>query len=127
MQGSDWLTVAQQEFTWVTTQYETRVQNKADYQGIEMFASQAYARLGYVAYQRNNKDVAISFIQKAIMISSPFYKGEYTALLGDIYAATGSKDQAIQEYQSAIAIAEANGDAQSVQKYQQKLQAISGP
>lgn len=126
IQGTDWLTVAQQEFTWVTDQYETRRQNQGDYQGIETFASHAYARLSYVAYQRNNKDAAISLLQKAIPISSPFYKGEYTSFLGDICAATGSKEQAIQYYQSAIAIAQGNGDPQSVKRYQQKLQAVSG-
>ncbi len=124
MAGDDWLTNAQNEFIWVTNQYETRKENDQDIEGIKSLASHAYARLGYIAYQRGQPEPAITWLQKAVEIASPYYQGSYTSLIGDIYAATGQKEQAIQAYEDARAIAEANGDGISVKKYQGKLQAI---
>lgn len=122
--GSDWLTMAHNEFTWVADQYEVRKQKNEGYEGIEPFASHAYARLGYIAYQRGDPQAAITWFKKAVDIASPYYQGLYTSIIGDIYAAIGQREQAIQAYEEAIAIAEANGDGTSVEEYEKKLQAI---
>ena len=122
--GNDWLTSAQGEFTWVVNQYETRKQNNTAFEGVKPLASHAYARLGYIAYQRGNPEPAITWLKKAVEIASPYYQSSYTSLIGDIYAATQQKELAIQAYGDAIAIAEANGDGVSIKKYEEKLQAI---
>lgn len=120
----DWLTKAQDEFTWVVKQYESRKQNNSGYEGIQSLASHAYARLGVIAYLRNDADTAISWHKKAVEIASPYYQGFYTAFLGDIYAAIGKKDEAIQSYNDAISIAERNADVVSLKAYETKLNAL---
>lgn len=124
LEGSDWLKEAQNEFNWVIGQYEIRKQKNEGFEGIEPFASHAYARLGYIAYQRGDPQAAISWLQKAVVIGSPYYQGLYTSLMGDIYAATQQKEEAIQSYEDAIAIAEANGDGTSVSEYETKLETV---
>jgi tetratricopeptide (TPR) repeat protein len=125
LEGKDWLAQAQNEFNWVTNQYETRKQKNEDFEGIEPFVSHAYARLGYIAYQRGGGSrAAIPWFKKAVAIASPYYQGLYTSMMGDIYAATEQKEAAIQAYEDAIAIAEANADPASVSEYKAKLETI---
>jgi tetratricopeptide (TPR) repeat protein len=124
--GGDWRAIADQEFTWLIQRYESNPQSEVS-QSIQYLASHSYARLSYLAYQRNDANAAIAFLQKAIPISSPDWKGAYTANLGDIYAAIGQKDKAREAYQQAIAIAIGNADADSAATYQQKLNSVSGP
>jgi tetratricopeptide (TPR) repeat protein len=121
--GQDWLSSAQKEFSWVTNLYESRKEKSNDYQGIESLASHSYARLGYIAYQRGDTEKAISWFQKAVDIASPYYQGYYRSFMGDIFAATGHKAEALESYNEAIAIAEMKADADSMKSYQEKLQA----
>lgn len=120
----DWLTVSQEEFKWVVDQYESRKQNSGNYESLKSLASHAYARLGYISYQRNDAQVAIESLKKSVEIASPYYQGLYTAMMGDIYTATGKKAEAAQAYEDAIAIAEQNADAASLKSYQVKLNAL---
>jgi len=119
----DWLSTAAQEFTWVVDQYESRKKNDDDYQGIESLASHSYARLGYISYTRGDPETAITWFQKAVEIASPYYQGFYLSLIGDIYAATGHKEEALNYYAEAIEIAEMEADAASMQRYEEKMQA----
>jgi len=119
----DWLSYAQKEFTWVIDLYESRKKNNNDYQGIESLASHSYARLGYIAYQRRDADQAIAWFEKAVEIAPPYYQAYYRSVIGDIFAATGHKEEAIQNYREAIAIAEMNADGVSMDRYEEKLQA----
>lgn len=119
----DWLSVAQREFNWVVDRYESDPGSDVP-QSIQYLASHAYARLGWLAYRRNDAESAISYLNQAITIASPTYQGEYSALLGDVYAAVEQTENAIASYQRAIVIAESNGEAESVKKYQDKLDSI---
>ncbi len=143
----DWLTKAQEEFTWVVDQYEMRKQSSSDYENqrslaayfnlrapceaqlcdyesLQSLASHSYARLGYIAYKDNDADGAIVWIKKSVEVASPYYQGYYSSLMGDIYAASGKKEQAAESYNDAIAIAEQNADAASLKTYQAKLSAL---
>jgi predicted negative regulator of RcsB-dependent stress response len=120
----DWLTVSQEEFKWVVDQYESRKQNRGNYESLKPLVSHAYARLGYISYQRNDAQAAIESLKKSVEIASPYYQGLYTAMMGDIYTATGKKAEAAQAYEDAIAIAEQNADAASLKSYQAKLNAL---
>jgi tetratricopeptide (TPR) repeat protein len=121
--GDDWASIAEQEFTWVTARYEADKNSNAP-KSIQYFASHAYARLGYLAYQRNDADSAIAHLQSAVALASPIYQAEYSSLLGDVYVAMGQTENAIESYQQAIAIAIGNGDAESAQKYREKLASV---
>ena len=120
---ADWIAKAKDEFTFVVTEYE------AGDTSLKSLASHTYYRLGLCAFYRNSKDPsqAIALIEKAISIASPFYRAEYTAGLGSLYKYLGEKENAIQAYEDAIAIAESNGDAKSAQKYQQALDELMQP
>jgi tetratricopeptide (TPR) repeat protein len=143
----DWQTKAQNEFTWVVDQYEKRKQSSSDYENqrslasyfnlrapceaqlcdfesLQSLASHSYARLGYIAYKRNDADGALGWLKKSVETASPYYQGFYTSMMGDIYAATGKREQAIESYNDAIAIAEQNADAASLKTYQAKLSAL---
>lgn len=120
----DWLATAQEEFTWVINQYEARKQNGGDYETMQPQTADAYARLGYVANKRGDPDSALAWFKKSTEIASPYYRGYYTSRMGDIYASIGKKDEAIQAYDDAIAIAEQNADAASLKAYQAKLDAL---
>jgi tetratricopeptide (TPR) repeat protein len=120
----DWLAAAQDEFTWVVNQYETRKQNSGNYESLKSLASHSYARLGVISYQHSDAQAAIASLKKSVEIASPYYQGFYTALMGDIYAATGDKEQAANAYNDAIAIAEQNADELSLKTYQAKLDAL---
>ncbi|MBI5935252.1 MAG: hypothetical protein HY867_16245 [Chloroflexi bacterium] len=124
--GEDWAFVAENEFMWVAARYEADAENE-DAQSIQSFAAHAYARLSYLAYYKHN-DVtsAIAFIQKAIPISPMIYQANYLSQLGDMYVVIGEKDKAIESYRQAIIIAN-DFDAQSVSKYQKKLDSVLGP
>jgi tetratricopeptide (TPR) repeat protein len=124
--GSDWRAAAEQEFTWVSERYETDPESDAS-KSIEYFASHAYARLGYLAYLRNDANAAIAFTQKAIPIAPAKDKADYLSLLGDYYVVVGQKDQASEAYQQALAIAIGNGDAAKAEKFQKKLDDVQGP
>jgi tetratricopeptide (TPR) repeat protein len=124
--GGDWLAEGEKEFTWVTGQYETRKQNDQGFEEIETIASKAYARLGYIAYQQGDPQAAIALFQKAIDIASPYDRGEFTATLGDIYGAIGEREQAIQAYDEAIDIANANGDPVSLDDYERRAKEVDG-
>lgn len=120
---ADWIAQAKDEFTFVVAEYE------AGDTSLESLASHTYYRLGLCAFYRNSKNPsqAIALIEKAISMSSLFYQAEYTAGLGSLYKYLGEKENAIQAYEDAIAIAESNGDAKSAQKYQQSLDELMQP
>jgi hypothetical protein len=133
---ADWIAQAKDEFTFVVAEYE------AGDVTLYSLASHAYFRLGECAYYRDLMNPeAIVLIEKAISMSSPFYQAEYTSLLGNLYHYRGKREKesgnldnyrkenekAIQTYEDAIAIAESNGDAKSVLKYQQALDKLSQP
>jgi tetratricopeptide (TPR) repeat protein len=124
--GEDWLAVAQDQFSQVTSQYETRKQKGEDSVEIESLAAHAYARLGYIAYKRQDPAAAIAWIDKAVPIASPYYQALYTSLAGDIYESAHQTEQARQAYRDAIEIAATNGDGTSVKEYKAKLQKIEG-
>jgi tetratricopeptide (TPR) repeat protein len=119
---ADWIAQAKDEFTFVIAEYE------AGDVTLYSLASHAYFKLGQCAFYRDVKDPqAIALIEKAISMSSLFYQAEYTAELGNLYKYLEEKENAIQAYQDAIAIAESNGDAKSAQKYQQALDEMMQP
>jgi tetratricopeptide (TPR) repeat protein len=122
--SQDLLTEAQREFTWITGQYETLKQSGGNYGALQSLASQAYGRLGYVAVKNNDANAAIAWLKKAVQIASPYYKGFYTAQMGDLYAVIGKKEEAVQAYNDAISIAEQNADVASLKDYQAKLDAL---
>ncbi|MDD2922119.1 MAG: tetratricopeptide repeat protein [Anaerolineales bacterium] len=122
--NQDWLAAAQDEFTWVTGQYESRKQSSGGYESLQSLTSHAYARLGYIAYKRGDTDASIGWLEKSVEIASPYYQGFYTSMIGDMYASAGKKDQAVQAYDDAIAIAEKNADSLSLKTYQAKLDAL---
>jgi tetratricopeptide (TPR) repeat protein len=121
--GEDWSERARREFTFVTQEYEEG--DKA----LETYAAHAYFRLGLIEYAQNKSDTsvetAIAWIRKAIALAPPFYKGEYSITLGNIYMNIGQNDMARQAYQEALGIAESNGDANSADKYQEMLEALN--
>ena len=123
--GADWLESARQEFAFVTQQYEGGDAT------LEVNASYAYWRLGLIEYLQNKSDTSvdtsIALVKKAISLAPPFYRGEYSVTLGNIYKNTGQKELAAQAYRDALAIAESNGDAQSAAKYKQILDAMDQP
>ena len=120
--GGDWIAKAKDEFTFVIADYE------AGDTSLKSLASHTYFRLGQCTYYRDLMDPqAIVLIEKAISIASPFYQAEYTAGLGNLYNARGEKENAIQAFEDAVAIAESNGDAKSVLKYQQALDKLLQP
>jgi Tfp pilus assembly protein PilF len=80
--------------------------------------------LGYVAVKNNDANAAIEWLKKAVQIASPYYKGFYTAQMGDLYAVIGKKEEAVQAYNDAISIAEQNADVASLKDYQAKLDAL---
>ncbi len=123
--GQDWSEIAKQEFTFVTKEYE------AGNTALETYAAHAYLRLGVIEYAQNKTDTAvdssIALIKKAISLAPPFYKGEYSITLGNIYKNVGQKDLAEQAYQDALAFAESNGDPKSYENYQKILDALNRP
>ena len=116
--GEDWLVRAKEEFLFVTRDYESGDTT------LESLASHSYFRLGIIAYYQGDPDSSISLIQKAIPMASPFSQGEFSAMLGDIYANLGRKDDAAKAYEEAISIAVSLGDEKSAQKYQDKLNGL---
>lgn len=125
--GDDWVTAAEQEFKWVVDRYETDPESDESL-SIQFFVSLAYARLGYLAYNlHNNANTAITYMQKAIALTSPVNKADYTSILGDIYVAIGQNDKAQEAYQQAIAIAIGNGDPTKAAKVQEKIDSLTGP
>jgi tetratricopeptide (TPR) repeat protein len=113
--GDDWLARARDEFIFVTQEYE------AGDAALESLASHSYFRLGIISYYQGNPNSSIPLIQKAIPLASPFSQGEFTSMLGDIYANLGKKEEAQKAYEDAVAIAESLGDQKRAQKYQDKL------
>ena len=124
--GDDWASIAEEEFGWVRARYEADPESEES-QSIKSFAAHAYAALSYLAYyEHSDVESAIKLMQQAIPIASHIYQDDYFSLLGDMYVVTGQKDKAIEAYQQAISIA-TGYDAESAQKYQQKLNSILGP
>jgi tetratricopeptide (TPR) repeat protein len=115
--GSDWLSLANAEFAFMVDDYESGDE------ALTSLAGHAYYRQGVIAYMQNDPDTAITLIKEAIPLVSRFYQGEYYAGLGDIYKNIGQKEQAIQAYEDALALAETDAIAE---KYQQKLNVASG-
>lgn len=125
--GGDWRAIAEQEFNWVVARYEADPESDAS-QSITSLASEAYARLSYIAYYfHSDANAAIAWLQKAIPLASLYKKGFYTASLGDMYVVIGETDRAIESYQQAIAIAIGAGDAESAENYQKKLDLVTVP
>jgi tetratricopeptide (TPR) repeat protein len=119
----DWLSSAQDEFTWVANQYESRKKSSSGYESLQSLASHSYARLGYISFMRGDAEAGIAWLKKSVEIASPYYQGLYTSLIGDFYVTLGRKEEAIQSYNDAIAIAETKADAESMKKYEEKLRA----
>jgi tetratricopeptide (TPR) repeat protein len=125
--GEDWAQAAEQEFNWVVQHYE-KDPASADSTGIRDFASAAYARLGYLAYDwHQDAQTTITFLNKAIPLASPAIKADDYSLLGDVYAVLGQKDQARTAYQQALDLAIDNSDQARIDHFKQKLASLSGP
>lgn len=125
LSGNDWDAIAESEFTWVIKKYQLNPDSEESKE-IEPFASCAYARLGFIAYQNDNAAKAIDLLEKAISIASPVNKGDYLSNLGDIYIVIGEKEKAVDVYTQAIAIAVGNADSEKMNKYQEKLESVLG-
>ena len=71
-----------------------------------------------IAYIQHDPDAAIALVEQSIPLVSRFYQAEYYATLGDIYKNIDQKDEAIQAYEDALALAESDAMAE---KYQERL------
>jgi hypothetical protein len=115
IEGKDSLNESYSEFLSVVSDYES-----GEYR-VKNLASHAYARLGLISSLQADVDVSISNIEKAIEIASPFYKGEYYALLGDVRCDNQQTDLALQAYHEALSIAEAYADEKRTYEYNTKI------
>ena len=113
-----WIETANQEYLFVLQDYEQGDDSLRD------FASRSYARLGVIASLRENPDQAVEYIQKALPIASPFLRGEFYELLGQVYCDAGQQDNAVSAYESAIQVAESNSDGNAVKKYEDGLNTL---
>jgi tetratricopeptide (TPR) repeat protein len=102
------LDVAETKFQEVVDEY------RAGDARLELLASHAYAQLSYVWILRGDYPDAIEMAKNALELTSPYYKGRYSALLGDIYLKSGDKVMAINAYRDGIGFAEAAGDENTV-------------
>jgi tetratricopeptide (TPR) repeat protein len=118
-ESSKWFETATQEYRFVVDDYE---------QGDDLirdFASQSYARLGVIASLRKDTDQSVEYIQSAITIASPFAKGEFYELLGQVYCDAKQEDNAASAYEKAIQVAESNGDGNAVKLYEDGLNTLN--
>jgi tetratricopeptide (TPR) repeat protein len=105
VEGGDWLEEARSDFDRVIGEYE------AGNERIQDLAAHAYARLGLIERLSGNEADALPFYEKSAELASPFYQVQYLAQVGDLYATLCQPEMAIEIYDRAIQIAEANGDA----------------
>jgi len=109
------LGLARNEFQQVIEDFET---GDTRVKGV---ASHAYARLGIIAGEQKDFDLAIEYLKKAIDQASPYYEMEYNSWLANFYLVNDQEDLAQKALEEAIAIAEANGDSESIKRYTDKL------
>ncbi|MFC1878914.1 tetratricopeptide repeat protein [Chloroflexota bacterium] len=115
LQENGWSQKASEAFQKVIHDYENGDERVVD------LASQAYARLALIAKLDGDFTTADDYYRKAIEIATPFYDAYYHTRLGELYAANGQLEEAIDAYQEAIRIAEFYGDEESVNLYTKRL------
>lgn len=116
----DWLEQAVALFQAVVDQYE------GGNAQIEDIAAHAYARLGLIRDRIDGDPVAArDLYMKAVDHASPFYKAEYQARVGDLYAATCELQLAAEAYTEARGYALQNADQDSFNRYSEKLNDLS--
>jgi tetratricopeptide (TPR) repeat protein len=113
--GEDWLAQAEAEFEQVVQEYESGNVRVAE------LAGQTHARLGAIALLQENTNAAVEHYTRATELVTPYYQAYYYTRLGEIYAANGQTDLAIESYAEAIQIAEFYGDQESAAKYAARL------
>jgi len=117
--STSWFETAKKEYRVVIDSYE---------QGnllLRDFASQSYARLGVIASLYKELDPAIENLEIAISIATPFSKGEFYKLLGQVYCGFHQEQEAINAFEKAIQIAKANRYRNSISLYEKELDSLS--
>lgn len=115
----DWLAVAATEFQPVINDFE------AGDKLVRSLAAQAYAGMGFVAYQRGDSEDAVSYLEKAIENTSPILKAEYYKILSGVYASQGDRPKAIEAMHDALNAAEnSDMDEAKVLEFRAALQAL---
>jgi len=103
----DWstpMTQARTECEQVVREYDSgnaRVNN---------LAGHAHARLGLLAWQVKDLELAVEHYTHAIELVTPYYQAYYSTRLGEVYVDNGQIELAIEAYDEAIYIAEFYGD-----------------
>ena len=95
--GSDWLSLAEAEFTYLIDDYEFGDDTLAS------LAGHAYYRQGRIAYIQQDPDAAIALVEQSIPLVSRFYQGEYYATLGDIYKNTDQRTRPFKPMKMPLA------------------------
>lgn len=118
--GGDWLRQATAHFQAIIDEYE------GGNAQIDDLAAHAYARLGLIEDTVNGDTTAArDFYIKAVDLASPFYKAEYQARIGDLYASTCQLQLAAESYTAARGYALQNADQDSFNRYSEKLNQLS--
>jgi tetratricopeptide (TPR) repeat protein len=99
-------------------------ENESGNVALEELVGHAYAKLALVAWAQGDRDMAIEHQARAIGFFTNFWHGHYAAVLGDMYAVCGQKEQAREAYKRAIQVAKDEGDQSSHDKYTAKLEAL---
>jgi len=119
---------SQQEFARAAEEFEQVIAyHETGEEALFSVASQAHAGLGYLARLNGDFEQAIEHVQKAIDLSSPYYRVRFYALLGDTYTIFGDCENAVQAYQDGIAFAETTGDEKTIEQLERILQKINCP
>ncbi|MFN2137300.1 MAG: tetratricopeptide repeat protein [Candidatus Promineifilaceae bacterium] len=115
LEGGAWLDKAVERFEAIISAYES------GNSGIKDLAAHAYARRGFIQdVYRNQTEAASEDYKVAAEIASPFYKGIYASMLGDVYAKLCQLDLARESYDDAVKIAKLNSDREQVALYREK-------
>jgi hypothetical protein len=118
-EGTQWLGPAKDEFGAVIADFE-----KGNV-SLEELAGHAHAQLGLIAWLEGNVPQAIAEYEQATGMVSPFYRAQYRADIGDVYASDCQISQAREAYDLAIRRAESIGDEASANKYAGRRNALA--
>lgn len=91
---------------------------------VEDLASHALAAKGLISMLRGDFAQAIPRFQRAIELASPFYKGQFSAALGDSYFYNGQTELAENAYEDAKSYAQLSGDNDLVIKISEILEKL---